>query len=184
MRSLDLGNAIIGGVIFIWLFATGIAFYFFSQSSIEWFDAKGQLLAIQSNQTLQSEYETKLADTLIGEFGQLNNRVFHISDEDCSCNRLAEPHKAELDSWFKDKGFQTSELPLAVLKSLLPASPAVIVFDKNGQLTYLGPYSSGYLCNKENSVVELAVAPSLQIDDLPAVINSQAQGCFCINSPS
>jgi len=60
----------------------------------------------------------------------------------------------------------------------LPASPAVAIWDKHGQLAYFGPYSEGATCNASNSFIE----PVLQalLDGRPvSATQTLASGCFC-----
>ena len=60
----------------------------------------------------------------------------------------------------------------------LPASPAVAIWDTQGQLAYFGPYSEGATCNASNSFIE----PVLQalLDKRPVTATQTlASGCFC-----
>ena len=36
----------------------------------------------------------------------------------------------------------------------LPASPALAIWDRDGNLAYAGPYSEGLVCNSSNSFVD------------------------------
>lgn len=75
--------------------------------------------------------------------------------------------------------------PLAGLQTLndlpgserLPASPAVAIWDQQGQLAYFGPYSEGATCTSNNSFIE----PILKPQRRPPGQRQQylAVGCFC-----
>ncbi|KAE8236751.1 hypothetical protein A4X03_0g9338, partial [Tilletia caries] len=60
----------------------------------------------------------------------------------------------------------------------LPASPAVAIWDGQGQLAYFGPYSEGLTCSSSNSFIEPileALAEGRKVD----ASNTLAVGCFC-----
>ena len=75
---------------------------------------------------------------------------------------------------------------LAALKPLnafegtaeLPASPAVGIWDRNGELVYIGPYSEGAVCSSDNSFVEPIVEAVLAGRTVRAT-HSLAVACFC-----
>jgi len=76
--------------------------------------------------------------------------------------------------------------PLASLKSLgslpgsdlLPASPAVGIWDQHGELVYIGPYSEGAVCSSDNSFVEPILEAVLAGRKVRAT-HSLAVACFC-----
>lgn len=124
-------------------------------------------------------------------------RVVHFWDPACPCNVGNQQHLAELLAHFGPLGVRfyavqkpgsQGHLPpaLAALESLpsltgseqLPASPAVAIWDQQGQLAYVGPYSEGLTCDASNSFIE-PIINALQ-DGRP-VTNTQtlAVGCFC-----
>src|SRR5690606_23989664 len=70
---------------------------------------------------------------------------------------------------------------LAQLSHWIPASPAVAVFDGNGQLAYFGPYHQDGICGAENSYLEPVLATFHQ-PEFRAILNTLVYGCFCPNS--
>ena len=60
----------------------------------------------------------------------------------------------------------------------LPASPAVAIWDRAGQLAYFGPYSEGAVCNSSNSFIEPVLDALINNRPVNAA-NTLAVGCFC-----
>jgi hypothetical protein len=124
-------------------------------------------------------------------------RLVHFWDPACPCNVGNQQHLAELIEHYAPQGVQfhvvqkpgsQGRLPaeLAALQPLdelpgsanLPASPAVAIWDRQGQLAYFGPYSEGLVCNSSNSFIEPileALAAGRKVD----ASNTLAVGCFC-----
>jgi hypothetical protein len=128
-------------------------------------------------------------------------RVVHFWDPACPCNAGNQQHLAELLQRFGNQGvsFYALQKPgsrgrlpdqLAGLQTLaglpgaasLPASPAVGIWDVNGQLAYLGPYSEGAVCNSSNSFVE-PILEAVQAGRQVTATHSLAVGCFCDWAP-
>ncbi|MBE7926221.1 DUF6436 domain-containing protein [Pseudomonas saudiphocaensis] len=124
-------------------------------------------------------------------------RFVHFWDPGCPCNVGNQRHLQELLENFADQPVEffevrkpgsTGRLPqqLAALKSLpgiagselLPASPAVGIWDSNGQLAYIGPYSEGAVCSSDNSFVEPILEALLAGRPVRAT-HSLAVACFC-----
>ena len=124
-------------------------------------------------------------------------RIVHFWDPACPCNVGNQQHLAELLAHFGPLGVRfyavqkpasQGHLPpaLAGLESLpglpgsdqLPASPAVAIWDQQGNLAYFGPYSEGVTCNASNSFIEPILAALL--DGRPVTTTQTlAVGCFC-----
>jgi hypothetical protein len=60
----------------------------------------------------------------------------------------------------------------------LPASPAVGIWDKNGNLVYFGPYSEGATCTSSNSFIE-PILEALAQGRAVSATHTLAVGCFC-----
>lgn len=134
----------------------------------------------------------KLPATLAGP-GKV--RLVHFWDPSCPCNvgnqqhlaELLQRFSAEVEFYVVQKPATNGQLagPLSALTPIqlsqshaLPASPAVAVWDRQGQLSYFGPYSEGAVCSAENSFIE----PILQavLDNRPVRATHQlASGCLC-----
>lgn len=124
-------------------------------------------------------------------------RIVHFWDPACPCNVGNQQHLAELLANYGPQGVRfyavqkpgsQGHLPqtLAGLENLpalpgsaqLPASPAVAIWDKQGQLAYFGPYSEGLTCNASNSFIEPIIAALLAGRPVNAT-HTLAVGCFC-----
>lgn len=124
-------------------------------------------------------------------------RFVHFWDPGCPCNVGNQQHLEELLADFADqpvafyevrKPGSTGRLPpqLAALEPLvglvgadqLPASPAVGIWDRNGELAYIGPYSEGAVCSSDNSFVEPILEALLAGRPVRAT-HSLAVACFC-----
>lgn len=123
-------------------------------------------------------------------------RVVHLWDPPCPCNVGNQQHLTELLERFGDrvsfhvwqKPGSRGQLPgtLAALQPLaelpgaenLPASPAVAIWDRDGRLAYVGPYSEGAVCTSSNSFIE-PVLEALLAGRPVRNTGSLAVGCYC-----
>ena len=124
-------------------------------------------------------------------------RLVHFWDPACPCNVGNQQHLAELTEHFAAQGVEFyvvqkpgthGQLPatLGALKPLadlpgaehLPASPAVAIWGRNGQLAYFGPYSEGATCNSSNSFIEPILLALTQGRSVNAT-HTLAVGCYC-----
>ncbi|HIQ45096.1 DUF6436 domain-containing protein [Ectopseudomonas khazarica] len=124
-------------------------------------------------------------------------RLVHFWDPACPCNVGNQQHLAELIEHYAPRGVQfhvvqkpgsRGRLPaeLAALQPIeempgsaeLPASPAVAIWDREGQLAYFGPYSEGLVCNSSNSFIE-PILEALEAGRKVDASNTLAVGCFC-----
>ncbi|WP_437879530.1 DUF6436 domain-containing protein [Pseudomonas sp. LRF_L74] len=169
----------------LWVAIMLAAFWWFEMRYIRPFDGRTQLF---SGQTLRLPPDLAGQDTI---------RVVHFWDPGCPCNVGNQQHLAQLLERFAPRGVQFyalrkagshGQLPqnLAGLQNIdelpgsqdLPASPAVAIWGRDGQLAYFGPYSEGALCSSDNSFIE----PILEalVDGRPVKADSTlAVGCFC-----
>ena len=158
-----------------------------------WFEAR-YLRTFDERAAVFSGAELQLPAALSGP-GEI--RLVHFWDPACPCNVGNQQHLAELIAHYAPQGVQfhvvrkpgsQGRLPaeLAALQVIdelpgsanLPASPAVAIWDKQGQLAYFGPYSEGLTCNSSNSFIEPileALAAGRRVD----ASNTLAVGCFC-----
>ncbi|QEY60148.1 thiol-disulfide isomerase [Pseudomonas sp. C27(2019)] len=140
-----------------------------------------------------SGQQLRLPDNLAGT-GAI--RFVHFWDPNCPCNvgnqqhlaEMLEHYAGEVEFYHLQKPGSNGQLPKA-LRSMqhlnelpgsqhLPASPAVAIWDRSGQLAYFGPYSEGAVCNSSNSFID-PILDAL-IDNRPVTAaNTLAVGCFC-----
>lgn len=137
----------------------------------------------------------KLPENLAGP-GKV--RVVHFWDPQCPCHRETDVHLNYLIGLYRFSGvdFYSVQKPgskgqmlpilqgkLTALPALegmqaLPASPAVAIWDQQGNLAYAGPYSEGLVCNSANSFVE-PVLDALVANRAVSAANTMAVGCYC-----
>ena len=140
-----------------------------------------------------SGQQLRLPDSMAGA-GTV--RFVHFWDPACPCNVGNQQHLAEMlkrytgevEFYHLQKPGSSGQLPKALssmrhLSGLpgaeqLPASPAVAIWDRSGQLAYFGPYSEGAVCNSSNSFIE-PVLDALLENRPVAAANTLAVGCFC-----
>jgi hypothetical protein len=158
-----------------------------------WYEAR-YLRSFGDQTALFYGEQLRLPDELAGP-GPI--RLVHFWDPACPCNVGNQQHLAELIERFTSQGVafyavqkpgSTGQLPstLNALQALpelagsakVPASPAVAIWDRNGQLAYLGPYSEGATCTSSNSFIEPILDALVQGRPVTAS-NTLAVGCFC-----
>jgi len=124
-------------------------------------------------------------------------RVVHFWDPACPCNVGNQQHLADLVSHFAgadvtfhfvQKPGSHGQLPANLTRlqpvadlsgsEQLPASPAVAIWDRQGNLAYFGPYSEGAVCNASNSFIE-PILKALLDDRQVSASNTLAVGCYC-----
>jgi len=129
-------------------------------------------------------------------------RLVHFWDPACPCNVGNQQHLAELIEHYRplgvafygvQKAASQGQLPdsLSALQALpalsgselIPASPAVAIWDTNGRLAYFGPYSAGATCTSSNSFIE-PLLEALSAGRPVTASNNLALGCFCQWAPT
>lgn len=169
----------------LWLAALLWAYWWFQVRYVRSFDNQAVIFAGES---------LRLPQTLAAQ-GTI--RLVHFWDPACPCNVGNQQHLSELIERFAGQGVSfhvlqkpgssgTLPAPLAKLQpiaqlqgaELLPSSPAVGIWDQQGQLAYFGPYSEGVSCNSSNSFIEPILEALIEGRTVKAS-NSMAIGCFC-----
>jgi hypothetical protein len=125
-------------------------------------------------------------------------RVVHFWDPACPCNVGNWEHLSELvehfsgaagvDFYAVQKPGTHGQLPstLSVIRPLndlpgaerITSSPAVAIWDRQGNLAYFGPYSEGLVCNAQNSFIE-PILQALKADRPVNATHTMAVGCYC-----
>ena len=158
-----------------------------------WYEAR-YLRSFSEQTALFYGEQLRLPDELAGP-GPI--RLVHFWDPACPCNVGNQQHLAELIERFSAQGVTfhavqksgtNGQLPgtLSALQPLtelagseqIPASPAVAIWDRNGQLAYFGPYSEGATCTSSNSFIE-PILDALVANRPVNASNTLAVGCFC-----
>lgn len=124
-------------------------------------------------------------------------RLVHFWDPSCPCSASNLAHLAEIVKHFAPLGVafysvqkpgSSGQLPaaLSALRALpelagleqLPASPAAAIWNAQGELVYIGPYSEGASCSLGNGFVEPILEAVLA--GRPVKANAGlAVACFC-----
>ncbi|MBU0808595.1 MAG: thiol-disulfide isomerase [Gammaproteobacteria bacterium] len=172
-------------LILLWAAAMLVAYW--------WYEAR-YLRSFSDQTALFYGEQLRLPDELAGP-GPI--RLVHFWDPTCPCNIGNQQHLADLTERFGPQGVSfyavqkpntKGQLPstLSALQPLaalpgsdqIPASPAVAVWDRNGQLAYFGPYSEGATCTSSNSFIEPILDALIEGRAVNAS-NTLALGCFC-----
>ncbi|WP_313738359.1 DUF6436 domain-containing protein [Pseudomonas sp.] len=152
------------------------------------------LRSFDGRATLFSGEALRLPDELAGP-GPI--RVVHFWDPACPCNVGNQQHLTELLTRFasaevtffvvqKPRSHGRLPAPLNALPRLsdlaggndIPASPAVAIWDRQGNLAYVGPYSEGAVCTSSNSFIE-PLLEALYAGRPVRATNTLAVGCYC-----
>ena len=172
-------------LIMLWAAAMLVAYW--------WYEAR-YLRSFSEQTALFYGEQLRLPDELAGP-GPI--RLVHFWDPACPCNIGNQQHLADLIERFAPQGVSfyavqkpgtQGQLPstLSALQPLaalpgsdqIPASPAVAVWDRNGQLAYFGPYSQGATCTSSNSFIE-PILQALSEDRPVNATHNMAVGCYC-----
>ena len=184
MNTSTLKKTLTGLAIFLWLGAMLTGLWWYKTRFIRPFS---ETTAVFSGQQL------RLPNSIAGS-GAI--RFVHFWDPACPCNVGNQQHLAEMLERYADevefyhlqKPGSSGQLPkvLSAMRHLsglpgaehLPASPAVAIWDRAGQLAYFGPYSEGAVCNSSNSFIEPVLDALINNRPVNAA-NTLAVGCFC-----
>jgi len=105
----------------------------------------------------------------------------HFIDPACPCTRYSLPHIADLENTWKDGGIrfttQYAGAEAPGFEVAVPASPAVAIWNSDGELTYFGPYTSGQYCGQGEDIVQQHLEVPEQSEG--QWTNQEAVGCFC-----
>jgi hypothetical protein len=164
-----------------WLIWLAAAFYYFASNDLVLFDPEDSLASASQDMSFDQEIVSYFEQHSLSTHKQ----VYHLLDENCRCNEISEAHRLDLNiGVFNDSGYETQTLSFKQFSNILPSSPAVIIFNSNNELVYIGPYSAGLSCDSSNSFVESVFKQSLISEYLGAIVVHEAQGCYCQNKKS
>lgn len=161
----------------LWLMISLIGLFYASKSSEKPFDPTYALYYAANQPDFDSQINSMLYGTL---HASLNNVVVHItSKSDCLCQLTASRHIKSVKDAVETMGKKNETVyieNIIGLSKILTSTPAIAVFDAQGKLSYLGPYSTGIGCLSSNGTVE----PYLAIKNtLGAIIPLESTGCYC-----
>lgn len=162
----------------VWLLFSFAAMFFFSVKDIRAFDPIGELQFASTD----IDFDLNVKNTFKTTFAILNKSAFHIQDKNCSCSDLSDDHVRSLNAKFTEAGYSIHTVTPQnhdKIVSLVPSLPALVIFDTNGELAYLGPYSSGYYCGSRTSLIKPIVASITTNTHIGALVISDSDGCYC-----
>lgn len=164
-------------VALVWFVSIILFLVYAATQKVVAFDQDGKLWQWSQQQEFDQVFTAKVT----AEVGQVAGKVIHFSQVQCDCNPVAKEHINSVAGLALNQGYENRNVILsrgAELSAFIPATPAIAVFDKQGKLFYLGPYSAGYACTVGNGIVESFL--SKQVKNLiGATIISDTQGCYC-----
>lgn len=165
----------------LWLALCILLLSYFAESSVSAFDHSNTLF-YQAN---LPEFDQQFATLMSSQVGDVSNTVVHFSDDNCWCQFVGEKHIASVSDLAKSSGLQNYLIEKEDIQSkvseFIPSFPAVALFNAQGQLTYLGPYSSGIYCSVGNGMIEPFIK-NINTPLISATIPLDAEGCYCENN--
>lgn len=161
-----------------WLAAVLAGLWQFTQASLVEFDPELRLLSWQQNPQAQKAVARLKSSLPTATQGVL----VHVGARGCRCDAVAATHRNRVAGQAQQLGITnhfTSIEQQPYLAELLPAVPATLLFDQNGQLVYLGPYASGVNCSAKQGMLDPWLPPAKWRILPQAAIVTDAQGCYC-----
>lgn len=129
----------------------------------------------------QPEFDQVFTAKVTAELGEVDGKVIHFTQTHCDCNSVADQHINSVKKLASKQGYENRAVVLdktSLLSSVIPATPAIAAFDKQGKLFYLGPYSAGYACTVGNGIIESFLVKEVK-SLIGATVVSDTQGCYC-----
>ena len=164
-------------LVFAWFVLIFAGLMYFTTERLVDFDPQAALLDNATEQSFYIELDTFLTE----QFGTVAGRAFHIADDGCFCQMVAGAHVADVKDLITSEAMENVSVSLSDqprLKDFLPSVPAVIIYNTEAELIYVGPYSTGYLCTTGNGLVEDLIPKMTEAVSDPVVM-SLARGCYC-----
>lgn len=160
------------------------------------------MLALAGSVWFNARYQGWLADKVtspiafqthwqarVTEYDIEHPAVIHVQPEGCLCQPLSANHLRTISDTAVGNGFSLFQLNSSwrgLGKELqddgvdLSVAPFVMVTQDTGQLTYIGAYSDGLLCNNSTSLVDAFIElREFQVDR--TVVNLDVETCICPN---
>ncbi len=161
-------------IVGLWLAACTFAFWWFEYRHWGKFDAT------------MVQFDSKAIGALypiLNSVSQNTILVVHFADEDCPCERYRKKHVNNLVTLLRSAtqvvlNARSDDQTLELANLDIPATPAVAIWNQQGELAYFGPYSSGMTCGDRFDFVSM-VFKKIMSGENPNWINTQGVGCFC-----
>lgn len=172
-----MNRKIILAVAVLWFISILLFLAYAATQKVVAFDQDGKLWQWSQQQKFDQVFTAKVT----AELGEVTGKVIHFTQAHCDCNSVADEHINSVKQLASKQGYENQVIVLAKtsqLSSVIPATPAIAAFDKQGKLFYLGPYSAGYACNVGNGIVESFLVKDVK-NPIGATVISDTQGCYC-----
>ncbi|MDN4501044.1 DUF6436 domain-containing protein [Alteromonadaceae bacterium BrNp21-10] len=148
-------------------------FGYFVQLRLVSFDEKHQLANVTTVQIVEQTLHILKTDKPIVK------TVVHFVNPSCHCNSLTAPHIEQINQQAQKAGFTSATVNIDDSNpTIIPATPAILITDNNGDLMYFGPYSQGLACSQKNSMIDV-VFKNYQLGFNSDLVISEAEGCYC-----
>lgn len=173
-------RTLVGALLVLW--AVGLAWAFW------WYEA--QYLRTFERPVFFS------ADSVVPPFEPGQVQVLHVWQADCPCSAGHQAYVNDMTERFSSQGVQFARsgqyaadaLP-AALKSLpywpipqiwdsWPGAPSVAIWNAEGDLAYVGPYSDGAHCSRDSSFIEPVISALLAGREV-TILSQDTVACLC-----
>ena len=164
-------------IVFIWFVVLFMALMYLTTERLVDFDPETQLL----DSSMEDAFYNDIGAFLKTNYGSIKGRAFHISDDNCFCQMVAGAHIADVKKIVENHTMENVLIALEdrpEMAKYVPSVPAIIIYNDQEELLYVGPYSTGYLCTTGNGLVEDLIPKMDQSVENPVVM-SLARGCYC-----
>ena len=164
-------------IVFIWFVVLFMALMYMTTERLVDFDPETRLL----DNSTEATFYADIRSFLKSNYGSIKGRAFHISDDDCFCQMVAGAHIADVKKIVENETMENVLISLEdapEISNFVPSVPAIIIYNDQEELIYVGPYSTGYLCTTGNGLVEDLIPKMNQSVENPVVM-SLARGCYC-----
>ncbi|WP_286235017.1 DUF6436 domain-containing protein [Thalassotalea sediminis] len=168
------------GVTIIWFVTVLAILVYVAKRDLSPFDPDNSLVIAASSPAFDRVFTQRLQQ----EIGDTDNTIVHFKRSHCDCNRVAEQHIDSVIELAQKQHYKNRYVSLTAdlsNKLRLASAPAVALFNKEGNLVYLGPYAAGYSCSAGNGIIESFINRNNEAI-LGATIVSDADGCYCSHS--
>lgn len=136
------------------------------------------------------------AEAVTPPFAPGQVQVLHVWQAGCPCNGGHQAYVDEMTQRFSAQGVQfarSGQRPADALPEQLkalafwpipetwsnwPGAPAVAIWDAQGALAYVGPYSDGAHCSQDSSFIE-PVITALLAGRQVRILNQDTVSCLC-----
>ena len=165
------------GLLPAWIGIFIISLMYANAGLLKEFDPHQRIQMASMTVVFEKEFATAVRN-LTGQ--DAKNLVLHLgTSKHCFCEFLASQHIAQTAELANMKDLQYRKLKLDEHENLLAfisSVPALAIFDTQGELAYLGPYSAGLGCLTNTSYSDQYFLTRPQYGP---VIITDTQGCYC-----